>query len=60
MVIDEPCQNESVREVLKIEAMLEGGCRQLLDREQTLIRKGKNIQSRVSRLSCIFCQLASC
>ena len=40
MVTDESTQNESIREVLKIEAMIEGGCKELLDKEQALVRQG--------------------
>jgi hypothetical protein len=39
-VTDEMSQFESIRQVLNIEAKIEGGCDVLLDKEQTLIRKG--------------------
>ena len=38
--MDEVCQSETIRRVLKVESMLEGGCRELLDKEQTLIKQG--------------------
>ena len=41
MVTDEACQGENVRQVLKVEAMLEGGCRELLDKDQALVRQGQ-------------------
>lgn len=41
MVTDETCQGESIRQVLKVESMIEGGCRELLDKEQTLIKQGE-------------------
>ena len=43
MVTDEICQGESIRQVLKVESMMEGGCRELLDKEQTLIRQGRPV-----------------
>ena len=45
MVTDEVCFNESIRQVLSVERKIEGGCEHLLDKEQTLIRKGYNILS---------------
>ena len=45
MVSDETTQNESIREVLKIESTIEGGCRELLDKEQALVRQGKLVAS---------------
>lgn len=41
MVTDETTQNENIREVLKLESMMEGGCRELLDKEQALVRQGE-------------------
>lgn len=38
---DEACQSESIRQVLKVESMLEGGCRELLDKEQALVKQGR-------------------
>ena len=40
LVTDEACQSESIREVLKVEGMMEGGCRELLDKEQALVKQG--------------------
>jgi len=40
-VTDEVSTCENIRQVLKIEHQIEGGCEVLLDREQTLIREGQ-------------------
>lgn len=42
-VTDEVSYSENIRNVLKIESKIEGGCPLLLDKEQTLVRKGKYI-----------------
>ena len=39
-VTDEVCQSETIRQVLKVEHRIEGGCEVLLDKEQALIREG--------------------
>ena len=41
-VTDETGQGESIRQVLRVEAMIEGGCRELLDKEQALIKQGRS------------------
>lgn len=37
---DEVSFSESIRQVLAVERKLEGGCEVLIDKEQSLIRKG--------------------
>ena len=37
---DEVSFSESIRQVLSVERKIEGGCEVLLDKEQSLIRKG--------------------
>uniref|UniRef100_A0A1X7T262 PH domain-containing protein n=1 Tax=Amphimedon queenslandica TaxID=400682 RepID=A0A1X7T262_AMPQE len=39
-VTDEKSYSENIRNVLKIESKIEGGCPVLLDKEQALVRKG--------------------
>ena len=39
MMAEEGGQSEEMREVLKVEAMLEGGCLELLDKDQALIKQ---------------------
>ncbi len=41
MITDEGGQSEVLRQILKVEGMLEGGCRELLDKDQALIKQGK-------------------
>lgn len=43
MVTDENSQSENIRQVLKVESMMEGGCRELLDKEQALVRQGEYV-----------------
>lgn len=40
MVTDETGQGESIRQVLRVEALIEGGCRELLDKEQAVVKQG--------------------
>ena len=44
MVTDETTMNENIREVLKVESMIEGGCKELLDKEQALLRQGNDVR----------------
>ena len=37
---DEVSYSENIRNVLRIESKIEGGCPVLLDKEQALVRKG--------------------
>lgn len=46
-VSDEVCQSANIRQVLKVEHLIEGGCEVLLDREQTLVRRGALHQVRL-------------
>ncbi|KAL5481996.1 hypothetical protein EMCRGX_G022274 [Ephydatia muelleri] len=63
-VKDGVCILENVRQVLKVEQKIEGGCDLLLDKEQSLIREGiltrtKEGQSRISK-DCGILPLAKC
>ena len=40
MVSDEGSQGEILRQVLNVEGMIEGGCTELLDKDQALIKQG--------------------
>ncbi len=53
-VTDEVTQSENIRQVLKIENMIEGGCVQLLDKEQILIRQGKFINLHFDCSKCYY------
>ena len=44
-VTEEASLSESIRSVLKVENSIEGGCAELLDKEQTLIRQGSTYSS---------------
>lgn len=39
-VTDEVSLSENIRQVLKVESKIEGGCEVLLDKEQALVKKG--------------------
>ena len=45
MVSDEAPHNDNIREVLKTESMIEGGCKELLDKDQALVKQGIGLYS---------------
>ena len=40
MVADEGGQSEMLRQMLRVEGMIEGGCKELLDKDQALVKQG--------------------